>query len=259
MTMGKGGMFGDPDMLFGRSVGGLPGMPKRKRGLLGEDDYDLQVSPESQAALDRAAAAAPEQKKGLLGFWQGGDKFTARDGIAGLLAGIGDAFAREGGGEGTALSTLTGGRAKALAEAKAAAERERIAGAFRNQGMSEDDITIAMLNPKAFANKTADRFRERITNKAGDRIEIGPDGNLRTVYQDNTPEILGVPGMGVFAMNRRTGQPYGTGGNEPPQQAIDDLRKNPSLAEQFNQAYGAGASQRYLQGGAGSGPRPFRR
>lgn len=257
MTMGKGGVFGDPDMLFGRSVGGLPGMPKRKRGLLGEDDYVLEVSPESQAALDRAAVA-PEQKKGLLGFWQGGDKFTARDGIAGLLAGIGDAFDREGGGDGGALDALIGGRAKAFAEAKKQAELERIAGAFRNQGMNEDDIKIAMLNPEAFATKSADRFRERITNKAGDRIEIGPDGNPRTVYQDNTPEILGVPGMGVFAMNRRTGQPYGTGGSEPPPQAIDDLRKNPSMAEQFDQAYGPGASQRYLQGGAGSGPQPFR-
>lgn len=247
MTMGRGGVFGDPDM-FKR---------KRKVGLLGENDYPLEMGVEEQAALDRAAAA-PEEQKGLLSFFQGGDKFTGRDALAGLLAGIGDAFAQENGNEGAALSGLLGGRAKALAEARAAAERERVAGAFRNQGMSEDDITIAMLNPEVFANKTADRFRERITNKAGDRVEIGPDGP-RTIYQDNTPEILGVPGMGVFAMNRRTGQPYGTGGSEPPQQAIDDLRKNPSLAEQFEQAYGAGASQRYLQGGAGSGPQPFRR
>lgn len=61
------------------------------------------------------------------------------------------------------------------------------------------------------------------------------------------PQIMNVPGVGVVAVPRSGG-----GGNTPPPPpgAIDLLRKNPSFAPQFDQKYGPGASQQYLQGGA---------
>lgn len=223
MTMGVGGIFGNPY-----------GSRRRKDGL-----FDPQLeTPDQVEMAPPIGADFKEKPQGLLGFWQGGDKFTARDGIAGLLAAVGDAFAQENGMEGSAVSGLTGGRAKAMAEAKAAKQQARVMAAFRNKGMSDDDITIAMLNPEAFGTQAASRFNERITNKAGDRIEIGPDGKPRTVYQDDTPEILGVPSMGVYAINRRTGQPFNSGSTTVSE---DEWKKaNPV-------------------GGAGSGPRPFRR
>lgn len=117
-------------------------MPKNrgKRGLLGYEDYMPQIDPNEQAAIDEYASK-PEQK-GLLGFWQGGDKFTGRDAIAGLLAGIGDAFDREGGGDGGALDALIGGRAKAFAEAKKQAQQEQLIQAGINSGRSRDEMAL---------------------------------------------------------------------------------------------------------------------
>lgn len=62
------------------------------------------------------------------GFWQGGDKFRARDGIAGLLAVVGDALSRRGGGEGGAVDMLAGTRMSAMEQAQLAqaAQAKRI-------------------------------------------------------------------------------------------------------------------------------------
>lgn len=52
------------------------------------------------------------------GFWDGGDKFTTRDAIAALLAGIGDVAARQNGYDGGASQMLAGGRLDAMELAK---------------------------------------------------------------------------------------------------------------------------------------------
>lgn len=70
---------------------------------------------------------APERPRG---FWNGGDKFGTRDGIAAVLAVIGDTLAQRGGGQGGAVANLAGGRrdfmdAQQMAQQKAA---ERQAG-----------------------------------------------------------------------------------------------------------------------------------
>ena len=66
---------------------------------------------------------------GRQGFWQGGDKFTARDGIAGLLAAVGDAFAQQSGSQGYGVKGLLGGRlsAQKLAQEAQAAQAQRAA------------------------------------------------------------------------------------------------------------------------------------
>lgn len=58
-------------------------------------------------------------------FWQGGDKFTGRDGLAGLLAIIGDVAAQQSGGQGNAIEGLLGGRSEALQAFEKQAEQER--------------------------------------------------------------------------------------------------------------------------------------
>lgn len=88
------------------------------------------LTPETQASVDQYAGmanggllGAPEKPQG---YWQGGDKFRARDGIAGLLAVLGDAFMMQGGGEGGAIAGLAGQRnhAMALAEKRAAEQAQ---------------------------------------------------------------------------------------------------------------------------------------
>lgn len=83
-------------------------------------------NPETQAAIDEYAAmdgllAPPRPER----FWQGGEKFGVKDGLAGLLAVFGDALARNAGGEGFAVQGLLGGRSSALDEFKKRAEQER--------------------------------------------------------------------------------------------------------------------------------------
>ena len=98
--------------------------------LLGLPDWQIAQMFPQQA--DPLALGVPHEydapNGGLLaaqdkpaGFWQGGDKFRARDGIAGLLAAIGDGLTQNSGGQGYAVQGLLGGRldARKLAEKKA--------------------------------------------------------------------------------------------------------------------------------------------
>lgn len=108
------------------------------RGLLGpRKKQEIEMAPPIGADFKEEP-----QGKGLLGFWQGGDKFTARDGIAGLLAAVGDAFAQENGMEGSAVSGLTGGRAKAMAAAKAAEADQALAADAAKMGISPEQFRL---------------------------------------------------------------------------------------------------------------------
>lgn len=86
--------------------------------LFGKPPYQQPgfLDPNTQAAAD-----APQPS-----FWEGGDKFRTRDGIAGLLAVLGDAFAQQGGGQGGAVQNLSGGRLHALDMARKQAQQEAI-------------------------------------------------------------------------------------------------------------------------------------
>lgn len=59
------------------------------------------------------------------GFWQGGNKFTFRDGLAGALAAIGDGLSNYGGGGGGAVNSLLQSRAAPGQQAAALAEEQR--------------------------------------------------------------------------------------------------------------------------------------
>lgn len=64
------------------------------------------------------------------GYWQGGDGFSGRDGLAGVLAVIGDAFAQRGGGQPMAMRNLMGSRNDAMQMAREAhaAQQARMEG-----------------------------------------------------------------------------------------------------------------------------------
>ena len=89
----------------------------------------------------------PIEMAGNNGFWQGGDKFTGRDGIAGILAVIGDAFAQNGGGAGGATPMLMNGRLSAIEMAKKQAaeqaQQQALMEAARQRGINPADVTLA--------------------------------------------------------------------------------------------------------------------
>ena len=89
----------------------------------------------------------PIEMAGNNGFWQGGDKFTGRDGIAGILAVIGDAFAQQGGGAGGATPMLMNGRLSAIEMAKKQAaeqaQQQALMEAARQRGINPADVTLA--------------------------------------------------------------------------------------------------------------------
>ena len=129
MTMGTGGIFGVP---YGS---------RRKRGGLFDPRLEtpdgVEMAPPLGSDFDEE-----DPKKGLLGYWQGGDKFTWKDAGAGLLAVVGDAFARENDDEGSAVSNLTGGRVKAMAEAKKAAADRALAADAAKMGISPEQFRL---------------------------------------------------------------------------------------------------------------------
>lgn len=88
--------------------------------------------------------------------------------------------------------------------------------------------------------------------------KIDPTGKLARKYAENQSD----PMIGVDVYNQQTGETMrqfmprsggssgAIGAGTVPDGAVQMLQKNPALAPQFDQKYGQGASQRYLQGGA---------
>lgn len=95
----------------------------------------------------RLGVVVPPMEEERQGFWQGGDKFTGRDGIAGILAVIGDALAQQGGGQGGAVDNLSGNRMFAIAMARKAQEQQAqqaaLMEAARARGINPADVTLA--------------------------------------------------------------------------------------------------------------------
>ena len=85
---------------------------------------------EEQVGILGQMQSQPERPKS---FWQGGDKFRWQDGLAGVLAAVGDAFAQQGGGQGGAVQNLTGGRLSAIEAARKAQQQAQEIAAARQR------------------------------------------------------------------------------------------------------------------------------
>lgn len=154
------------------------------------------------------------------GYWQGGDGFSGRDGLAGVLAVIGDAFAQRGGGQPMAMRNLMGTRNDAVQMAREAQAAQQ------KYQQSVQALTAAGYPPeqaKAMAMgvlKPSDVKPDRMMTKSGDIVAFGNDGQPQTAYRETAPDLLPVQGAGVFAMDRHTGQPFG--GSGPTVGTIED-------------------------------------
>jgi len=172
MTMGTGGIFGNPSGLFGRR--------KSPFGRAGDmaDQFMPQIAPDTQGAIDQYAAM-PEQKRGGGFFGQGG--------IGRAIAGyLGDALLRQADMDPIyAPSMMMQQRAQMMAR-QAEAERRARFDDWRQQ------YDYERANPKP---STAQPYRWESND--GSLMELGPDGQPRKVYADPTPKMNFIPdGMG---------------------------------------------------------------
>lgn len=196
--------------------------------LLGLPDWQIdQMFPamdiEAQHDFD---APAQMPQGGLLGapqpqqgFWQGGDKFRARDGIAGLLAVVGDAFMQQGGGQGGSVQGLLGGRLDAQEMARKKAEEQAALARLQALGAKFD------MTPEQVESQVLGLRLPEPEKRKGLRPVAGPTG-VFVWDADNeqfaSPRGRG-PGQGMTGMDEWEDIPEeealrlrgGPGGNRP--------------------------------------------
>lgn len=113
-------------------------------------------------------------------FWMGGDKFTGRDAIAGILAAIGDVAAQQSGGEPMAVQNLTGGRLSAIEQArKLQAEQQQIMAARQRAQAA------GLSGPQADLMAYGDAKYSDLAQKPP---ELPTEARLAQWYQNATPE-----------------------------------------------------------------------
>lgn len=159
------------------AIGATPQQPQ----LPDSTNQPRQIDPDVMKMIGNEPAGAKS-------FWQGGKKFGVTDGIAGILAVLGDGLSRNRGyGDGSAVQNLVGGRTdglKALKEAQAAYRRnQQVAGL---PGMNAREFAAFQADPKAWGSNMSRASTSRYdaaTLNPGDQRFLGDGGG---VYQAPT-------------------------------------------------------------------------
>jgi hypothetical protein len=132
---------------------------------------------QSQKAFDPALVA---QAPKLARSWSEGGKFKAKDAAALALAAVGDALARNEGGQGNALSNIMSARDQAI-------KRNRVGDAMRKMGYSDDQVELAMTNPEAFGTNFNQQFGTRVV-APGSSVVGGTASGQRSAYSQPTSQ-----------------------------------------------------------------------
>lgn len=200
---------------------------------------------DQQAVNDYASMPAATAKPSS--FWQGGDKFRWQDGLAGVLAAVGDAFSQQGGGQGGAVANLAGGRTSALELArKAQAMRQRlIAGGlnpaqadmvsngdakYGDVAQKEDDIftrrmRMAGIDPNSPQGQTL--LRQKLATDASPPPSLVGDASSGWTWQQ--PPAPSLPNLPTAPVGRLTpvdapsSSPVGGEGGESEDQMMERL------------------------------------
>lgn len=139
-------------------------------------------------------------------FWQGGEKFRAKDGIAALLAAIGDGLSQANGGQAWATRNLAGGRFDAMEEAKKrAAEQAKVAemmAAAKAGGISEADANLQRFGFRQPPQESTE-------DNAGNRWIKNAQGEWQLDFIDKAPKTTFQNGMMVNIQNPYTDRSRG--------------------------------------------------
>jgi len=170
----------------------------------GMPDQPITYTPGAQRAMNNAPRLEDAPKR--QSYWQGGDKFTARDGIAGALAAIGDGFSTwaNGPSAGGATNMLIGGRGRAIEQAKAAQAQAQAA------QQREADLRAVGIDPArgrllgdSVGGVVAGQMKPPEAPKAGSfEWYQTADPQQRALYDQYNPFVVST-GQGPVAVPRR--------------------------------------------------------
>lgn len=124
---------------------------------------------------DEAALVDPNA-----GFWGGGEKFRARDGIAGLLAVLSDALGQQSGSNLGVVPMLAGGRFDALDAARKAQAKQQEMDAARQRAQA-----AGLGGPQADLMAHGDA---KYSDLAAKPVELPSDARLAQWYQNANPQ-----------------------------------------------------------------------
>ena len=201
-----------------RLFGGL--MPTQQEE---EDPYGAMMGRVGAPTMPTGQPPAQEQADRPASFWNGGSKFGVRDGIAGALAVIGDAFAQQGGGQGGSVSMLTEGRAAQLAQAKAAERQAQVLADLQANGMTAEQARLIASG----TGKVGDfQTKPNDTERDYDFIakQISPEAANEWLKRKGDPDVaMSLPGNRFYA-GPRSGLGGALGGSSAPAAAKPALQ-----------------------------------
>lgn len=190
----------------------------RKRNMFGPYGYgtpgygdgnEQEMSDVRLGILDSPQQPQERQR----GFWGGGEKFGWKDGAAGVLAALSDAFMQQGGGQGGAVQGLAGRRENAMEKALKAQEQAAAIAAARQRGQSAglDPAKADLLaHGDAKYGDLNGGSPEKTTDNAGNVWVKGPDGRWQLDFVDQTPKTYFNNGMQIDIPNTYAGANVGT-------------------------------------------------
>lgn len=138
-------------------------------GLFGKSKFQKAFTPYEM----------PQEEKPA-NFWQGGEKFGLKDGLAGVLAVLGDAFTQRGGGSSQFVQTLGTGRLSAIDAARKAQQQAAEIAAARQRAQA-----AGLSGPLADLMAHGDAKFSDIYSKPP---EAPADARLAQWYQNASPE-----------------------------------------------------------------------